>query len=176
MSDDLTKKVVTDEEACIDTETIEDDPAKPENEEVVLEEEINDLKVQLDEALNRYLRLQADFSNYKRRVEKEKEEIYQNANMELVCKILPILDSLDKAEEMGDLGAVQIFKQLMDILQKEGLESIEAIGQSFDPNYHQAIDQVDTEEYESGTVVEDFRKGYCFNGIVIRPSMVRVAK
>lgn len=178
MNEELEKKVIPDEEiTATEAETV-NDPAKPECglEEDLLADKAALLKTQLEEVKNRYLRLQADFSNYKRRVQKEKEDLFQMANSDLISKLLPVLDSLEKAEEMGDSGVLQIFKQLRDVLEKEGLKPIEAVGKPFDPTYHQAIDQVVSDEYEAGTVVEDLRKGYCFCGNLIRPSMVRVAK
>lgn len=160
-----------DSEKAADSNT--EDPAKP-NERVDLK---NDpaLEAELAEANNRYLRLQADFSNFRRRIQKEKEDLLLNANLELIRSLLPVLDSLDKAEEQGDTGTVQVFKQFNDILAKEGLEKVDALDKPFDPNFHQALDSVESDA-ESGIIVEELRKGYTFRGILIRPSMVRVAK
>jgi len=179
VSEDQEKKVTFQEAVTAnETETFID-PAKPEGsleKEEDFAEKAALLETQIEEVTKLYLRLQADFSNYKRRVEREKEDLFLTANSDLISKMLPVLDSLEKAEEMGDSGVLQIFKQLRDILEKEGLKPIDAVGKPFDPTYHQAVDQVVSDEYEAGTVVEDLRKGYCFCGNLIRPSMVRVAK
>lgn len=176
VSEDLEKQVNSTEEVDLTTENNTNDPAEPEKTNVDEAVDVALLKEQLEETNSRYLRLQADFSNFRRRTQKEKEDLLLSANQDLISKMLPVLDSLEKAEEMGDTGAVQIFKQLWDVLLKEGLEPIEAVGNPFDPNFHQALDQVESETYDSGIVVEEFRKGYSFRGTVIRPSMVRVAK
>lgn len=177
---DFTKEKTVQSNAQVDNNAT--DPAEPidqvndDGSNVEVNLECESLRLQLTEANSRFLRLQADFNNFRRRTQKEKEELFQSANLELVSKLLPVMDSLEKAEEHEDSGAVQIFKQLKDILIKEGLEPIEAIGEQFDPNFHQAIDQAETDEYESGIVIDEVRKGYSFRGILIRPSMVRVAK
>jgi len=159
-----------------------EDPAKPSNDGTVLnetdleiKEKITALEVQINESENRYLRLQADFTNFRRRVQKEKEDLLLSGNMELVKSLLPVMDSLEKAEEQGDAGTVQIFKQFTDILYKEGLAAVDALGKPFDPHFHQAIDQVECDK-ESGIIVDELRKGYTFKGVLIRPSVVRVAK
>lgn len=169
------------EEAKDLSEPCTDSPAEPSCDAATDEcekeysEEIAQLKTKLEEYENRYLRLQADFTNFRRRVQKEKEDLLLYANMELVKSLLPVMDSLENAKEQGDTGTVQILKQLTDILYKEGLEEVNAVDQPFDPEYHFAIEQVECDK-ESGVIVEELRKGYTFKGALIRPSMVRVAK
>lgn len=130
---------------------------------------------------SRYMRLMADFQNYKKRVEKEKSDIYSYANEKLVIELLNVLDNFERAlEHEGEdksfhEGMQMIFKQLLDVLEKSGLKEIEALGEEFDPNFHNAVMNEDTEEYESGKVSGVMQKGYTLNGKVIRPSMVRVA-
>lgn len=129
----------------------------------------------------RYMRLMADFQNYKKRVEKEKSDIYSYANEKLVTELLNVLDNFERAlEHEGEdksfhEGMQMIFKQLFDVLEKSGLKEIPALGEEFDPNFHNAVMNEDTEEYESGTVSGVMQKGYTLNGKVIRPSMVKVA-
>ena len=114
-----------------------------------------------DEALNtKYLRLMADFQNYKRRAEKEKGDIYAYANEKIIVELLTVMK--------------MIFKQLTDVLEKAGLEEIKAQGEDFNPNFHNAVMTEDNAEYESGKVTEVLQKGYLLNKKVIRPSMVKV--
>ncbi len=128
----------------------------------------------------KYLRLMADFQNYKKRVEKEKKDLYSYANEKLVTELLAVLDNFERAlshEETGDgfkEGMEMIFKQLVDVLEKSGLAEIAALGEDFDPNFHNAVMTEETEEYESGKVSGVLQKGYTLNGKVIRPSMVKV--
>lgn len=135
-----------------------------------------------DEELNtKYMRLMADFQNYKRRTEKEKSDIYAYANEKIVSELLDVIDNFERALEHGegDEGFVQgmnnIFKIFKGVLEKSGLEEIEALGTEFDPNFHNAVMTEDTEEYESGFVTQVLQRGYKLNGKVIRPSMVKVA-
>lgn len=130
---------------------------------------------------SRYMRLMADFQNYKKRVEKEKSDIYSYANEKLATELLVVLDNFERAlEHDGEdksfkEGMEMIFKQLFDVLEKAGLKEIPALGEDFDPNFHNAVMSEDTDEYESGKVSGVMQKGYSLNGKVIRPSMVRVA-
>ena len=135
-----------------------------------------------DEELNaKYMRLMADFQNYKRRTEKEKSDIYAYANEKLVSELLNVIDSFERALEHGEAdesfvqGMGNIFKMLKGVLEKSGLEEVEALGVEFDPNFHNAVMTEDSDEYESGFVTEVLQKGYKLNGKVIRPSMVKVA-
>ncbi len=133
-----------------------------------------------EDADTRYLRLMADFQNYKKRVEKEKSDLYSYANEKIVTGLLDVLDNFERAlaqEEIGDgfkEGMEMIFKQLSGELEKSGLAEIAALGEDFDPNFHNAVMTEETEEYESGKVSGVMQKGYTLNGKVIRPSMVKV--
>ena len=128
----------------------------------------------------RYLRLMADFQNYKKRVEKEKTDLYSYANEKLITEMLDVIDNFERALEHDDgddgfkEGMEMIFKQLSDVLEKAGLAEIPALGEEFDPNFHNAVMTEETEEYESGKVSGVMQKGYTLNGKVIRPSMVKV--
>ena len=135
-----------------------------------------------DEALNtKYLRLMADFQNYKRRTEKEKNDIYAFANEKIVSELLNVIDNFERALDAGSdgdsfvEGMNLIFKQLQGVLEKAGVVEIEALGQDFDPNFHHAVLMEDSAEYESGKVTAVLQKGYLLNNKVIRPSMVKVA-
>lgn len=130
----------------------------------------------------KYLRLMAEFQNYKRRTEKEKGELFKYASEKLVVQLVEILDNFDRAlnQSVGGgeafaAGMELIFKQLTDVLEKNGVEEIKALGEDFDPNFHNAVMMEDTTEYESGKVSDVLQKGYTLNGKVVRPSMVKVA-
>ena len=135
-----------------------------------------------DEALNmKYMRLMADFQNFKRRTEKEKSDIYAFANEKIVSELLNVIDNFERALALGQEGdsfvegMSLIFKQLQGVLEKAGVKEIEALGQEFDPNFHNAVMMEDTDEFESGKVSCVLQKGYTLNNKVIRPSMVKVA-
>ena len=136
----------------------------------------------VDAMTAKYMRLMADFQNFKKRTEKEKKDIYAFGNEKLIGSMLDVLDNFERALEQGSTdekflqGMNLIFSQLMGVLNKAGLAEIEALGTEFDPNFHSAVLAEDTEEYESGKVSGVVAKGYKLNDKVIRPSMVKVAK
>ncbi len=147
--------------------------------------EIIDKYNEISEYKDRYLRLVADFDNFRKRVRKEKEEIILNANRELISKLLPILDNIDLAEKSFEQvenleefknGVKLIFNEFRRVLELEGLEPIKTENEKFDPNFHEAIMQVETKEYEDNDIVDEFRRGYLFKGKLLRASMVSVAK
>lgn len=156
------------------------------------EEQTDELKTKLEEKIkeleelnDRFLRLQADFINYKKRVEKEKESIYAYASEELICQILPVIDNFERAlDSVNDSqkddsfykGIEMVYKQLLDILKKNGLEEINAIGEKFDPNLHHGVAQEESSEHEEDTIIEVYQKGYKLKDKVIRPSMVKISK
>lgn len=136
-----------------------------------------------EEELNtRYLRLAADFQNYRKRVEKERGDIYAFANEKIVVELLDVIDNFERAlEHSGENesfaeGMNMIFKQFKGVLEKSGLEEIIALGEQFDPNFHHAVLTENSVEYESGKVTQVLQKGYLLNKKVIRPSMVKVAE
>ena len=136
-----------------------------------------------DEDLNtKYLRLMADFQNYKKRTEMQKSEIHAYANEKIVLKLIEVMDNFERAlgadASEGDSfkqGIEMIFKQLSDVLTDAGVKEIEAESTVFDPNFHNAVMMEDTDKVESGMVSEVLQKGYTLNGKVIRPAMVKVA-
>lgn len=135
-----------------------------------------------DEDLNnKYLRLMADFQNFRRRTEKEKSDIYAYANEKIVSELLNVIDNFERALEHApeddgfSEGMKMIFKQLQDVLEKSNVKEIEALGQDFDPNFHNAVMMEDSEEFESGKVTCVLQKGYLLNDKVVRPAMVKVA-
>lgn len=145
--------------------------------------EIQRLQQELDDRQNRLLRLQADFENYRRRVRLDQEAAVKYRAQSLIENILPALDNFDRAlnieakeEETLQLlkGVEMVHRQLHDALKTEGLEVIEATGKEFDPNFHQAVMQVEDSNYESNIVVDELQKGYILKDRVIRPTMVKV--
>ena len=138
-------------------------------------------EAELAEKENRYLRLQADFENFRRRTRQEKEELANLVTQNLLKDLLPFLDNFERAlaaegsEESGlRAGVEMMYKQLVEALKKEGLEYIETKDKPFDPNFHQAVMRVEDAEKEDGTIVAELQKGYIVKGRVIRPSMVQV--
>ena len=133
----------------------------------------------------RYLRLAADFQNYKKRSEKEKSDIYAYANEKFAKGLLEVLDNFeraleqandDSAEEPFRAGMEMILSQLRNLLSGNDIEEIAALGEAFDPNFHHAVIMDESDSAESGTVTEVMQKGYKMKDRVIRPSMVKVAK
>ena len=149
-----------------------------------LHDELEKAHAETKELQERYLRSAADFENYKKRMAKEAEENRKFAKEELIKAVIPTIDNLERAithsENNAEAGALlegikMIYKQLTDTLAKFGVEQIESLGKPFDPNFHQALMQVKTNESPPNTVVTEVTKGYLLNGRLIRPSMVGVS-
>lgn len=174
------EKVVT-EETETETETVESEETAEVLEEETEKEMIE--KEQYDALYDKYLRLMAEYDNYKKRTQKEKDEIYSLGVAETVEKILPVADNLDRALNALDEtekttfseGVEMVYKQFFEILIKMGVSEIEALGAQFDPNMHNAVMHIDDEAYDANVVVEQFMKGYMYKEKVIRHSMVKVA-
>jgi len=147
-----------------------------------LQKNLSEAQSQAAEYKDGWQRSVADFQNYRRRVEAEKAETYQLAVGSIIKRYLPVLDDMERAIESrpADLawadGVELICRKLSSILEAEGLKRIEAEGQKFDPNFHEAISQEPVEGLESGTVLDVIRNGYMLGEHVIRPAMVRVAQ
>jgi molecular chaperone GrpE len=163
------------------TETVEAEVIEPEPE---VRSETEQLKALADENHQRFLRAQADFDNFRRRSRQEKEEFAKYASLKLIEQLLPVVDNFERAlaaaRDITDPDALQkgvdmIFRQLGQILEQEGLKPIDAVGQPFNPEYHQAIMQVESAEHEEGIVVEEIQKGYYLKDKVLRPTMVKVS-
>ncbi|MFD2172137.1 nucleotide exchange factor GrpE [Tumebacillus lipolyticus] len=146
--------------------------------------EIERLAAEAEDHKTRYLRAQADFDNFRRRSRQEKEEFAAYANVSLIEELLPVLDTFEmalKTSEESDIktllsGVEMVFRQLTTALEKNGLAPIEAVGQPFDPNFHEGVMQVQSDEHPSNTVVMELRKGYRVKDKVVRPSMVQVSQ
>ncbi|PAK55547.1 nucleotide exchange factor GrpE [Paenibacillus sp. 7541] len=148
------------------------------------QEEIERLQNELSETQQRALRAQADFDNFRRRTQKEKEELAKYASSKLIQELLPVIDNFERAlQASGDnpefesfsKGVNMIFRQMEQILAAEGLTAMNSVGQPFNPEFHQAIMQVESDEHEEGIVVEEVQKGYMLKDKVLRPAMVKVS-
>ncbi len=132
----------------------------------------------------RYLRLMAEFQNFKKRAAKEKSDIHAYANEKIIGELLPVLDNFERAlssnaaddPEAYAKGMAMICEQMKTALEKAGLKEIEALGKEFNPTMHNAVISEESEEHESGFVSKELQKGYTLNGKVVRPTMVAVAK
>lgn len=135
-------------------------------------------KTELQELLQRR---QAEFENFRRRVEREKAEVFEYASMDAVKSMLPILDDFERAlkAESSDKeyarGMELIYQRFSDVLKKLGLESISTKDSLFDPHLHHAVDMVETDEHPDHTILDEYQRGYYFKGRLLRPAMVKVA-
>lgn len=144
---------------------------------------MDEARAEIGDLSERLLRLQADFENFRKRAQREKDEARQFANQSLIEKQLPILDNFEMAlaaakdadPALRD-GVQMIYDQLLGILRDSGVETIDATGEDFDPNLHEAISQQETTEAEPGTVVEQVQRGYRLHERLVRPARVVVAK
>lgn len=167
------------------------DKNKEENkkgEVTISKEEYHNLKNKIKELENqkeRMLRVSAEYENAKKRLQKEKEDFVKFANEKLVSKLLTILDDFERALDSADQGhnlenvieGVKMIKsQFFSVLKESGLEKIKAKNEKFDPNFHEAVDFTETDEYKNDTVIEVFQPGYLFKGRLVRPSVVKIAK
>jgi molecular chaperone GrpE len=130
---------------------------------------------------DRMLRARAEFDNARRRAERERSEFLQFAAMDLIKELLPVVDDFERAlkVETADRdyakGVELIYQRLLETLKKIGLEPIDTTGQRFDPNLHQAVDRVETEEADDMAILSEYQRGYNFKGKLLRPAMVKVA-
>lgn len=171
-----TKKKETIEEPIEETEVLEQEIQESEENKELLE-----LKAKYDELYDKHLRTLAEYDNFKKRTQKEKDELYTIAVCDTIEKMLPVVDNLERAVEAQAEktpfyeGVCLVEKQLFEILEKIGVSKIEALGEAFDPNVHNAVMHIDDEEKGPGEIVEEFAKGYKLKEKVIRYSMVKVA-
>ena len=141
------------------------------------------LKDMIKEKEDHYLRVMADFDNYRKRMEKDIESKKREGEKELVLELLEIVDNLERAlgPEAGDPNSFKegirvIYQQLVDILKKHGAFPFKSIGGEFDPRFHEAIGSMESDEFPSGIIGEELRRGYFFKENLLRPSLVRVVK
>lgn len=166
-------------------ETAEEAPLKHKDKKKVkkLEAEIEKLQAQVAEEQDKYMRLYAEYDNFRRRSAKERESVYADAYADALEKILPIIDNLERAAQYSSedpdssmaKGIELTIKSCVEALNKMGVYEIEALGKTFDPNFHNAVMHVDDDAYGESEIVEVFMKGYIKGDKVLRFSMVKVA-
>lgn len=147
-----------------------------------LQSELADKQRLIEEHIDRYKRLQADFENLRRRTRQEKEELSCIVAQNLLLDLLPVVDNFERAlssaatEDSSKmlLGVEMIHRQFFQILEKCGLTKVEAVGEIFDPQKHEAVMRIEDETQADGTVIEELQKGYAVKGKIIRPTMVKV--
>ncbi|MCS6815453.1 MAG: nucleotide exchange factor GrpE [Cyanobacteria bacterium] len=150
-----------------------------------LESEIAELKAQLEERTNLYIRLQADFDNFRKRTQREKEELDLQVKCSTIAELLPVVDNFDRArsqlkpqtEEATNIHKSYqgVYKQLVDCLKRIGVSPMRSEGQEFDPSLHEAVIREPTDQYPEGTVIEELVRGYVLGEKVLRHAMVKVA-
>jgi molecular chaperone GrpE len=147
------------------------------------EADVAKLATDLEDLRQTLLRRQADFDNYKKRIERERGEDHKRATARVIEVLIPVIDGFEHAlaahreaeYENYRRGFELIYKQLLENVAKLGAERVEPVGKPFDPHLHQAMDRTETVEHEDGTVLQVFQPGYVFHGRVLRPAMVGVA-
>ena len=173
------------EETLAEAEPRDEKPTEESNELKALRQELEEQKAKAAEYLDGWQRARAEFANYKKRIEKEQEDMIKSANGAFIAKLLPVMDDLERAFQtlpidlMGMTwleGIALIQRKLQVLLEQEGATVIEAEGQMFDPTLHQAVTHEESEEHEEGQIIGEVQKGYKMGDKVLRPSLVRVAK
>ena len=169
---EATEATETAEETKEEEAATEEQPAEKDKKDILIEE-LND----------KYMRTFAEFDNFRKRTEKEKAAMFEVGAKSIVEKILPIVDSFErglatlseeeKSQPFAD-GMDKVYKQMVKALEEAGVTPIEAVGKEFDPNLHNAVMQVESEEYEEGVIAQELLKGYMYRDTVVRYSMVAV--
>lgn len=148
-----------------------------------LEKELKETKGELDKQKDMFIRLQAETDNFRKRLSREKEDFSQYANERLFKALIPIFDNFERALEAPSSdsktlkeGLNMILKQFSSFLEKEKVEPIKAIGEKFDPAFHEALTSEESDDHEEGIIINQFIKGYTINNRVLRPSQVVISK
>lgn len=169
-------------EEDISAEVTEDGNAAAET--LSLEEQLEAAEAKAAEYLEGWQRARAEFANARKRMDKERAAAYGNAKVDIMTSLLPIIDDFERAIETAPPevsenswyeGIELVSRKLLNLLEKEGIERIETVGQPFDPNFHEAIMQESSDEYESGIIVRELQSGYKLEDRVVRPALVVVA-
>lgn len=177
-----------DENNALEVEQVQDQ-AEPETkidaDDHRLQNELKETQAKANEYLEGWQRARAEFANYKRRIERDQAQVYQNAAGNIIKRYLEILDDLERAlknrppEGEGAVwseGIELIYRKLQAILESEGVKPIDALNQAFDPNQHEAISLEESAEHDSGQVIDVLQQGYLIGDRVLRPALVRVAR
>jgi len=173
----MEEKVTKDTESTAEEKT-EKKEKKPDKKE--LEAQVASLKTELAEQNDKYLRMAAEYDNFRRRSREEKDSIYENALVDTVGELLPIIDNLERAALYDDgekvkEGLLMTAKSAIAVFEKMGVEDFGKVGDTFDPNIHNAVLHVEDESFGEGEIVEVFQKGYKKGKHIIRFAMVKVA-
>ena len=181
----------TAEASAENTETPEDGEASEEKDKKGFfsgrkkEKKEDAVKAQINELQDKVMRQMAEFENFRKRTDKEKQAMFDTGAKSVIEKILPVVDNFERGlatvpeeskEDPFVDGMNRIYKQLMTELENIGVKPIEAVGQEFDPNLHNAVMQVESDEYESGVIAQELQKGYTYHDMVVRHSMVGVVQ
>jgi molecular chaperone GrpE len=159
--------------------------AKKTSEKTKLRDELQKKETELNLKQEQLLRVAAEFDNYKKRITRDFADLIRTANENLIKQLLPVLDNLERALDHSKTdsnsnslheGVEMIFGQLLEILGKEGMKPLEAVGKSFDPHLHEAVMQIEDDKHPSGSVVNEIEKGYMLNDKVLRHTKVAVNK
>jgi molecular chaperone GrpE len=184
-----TEKVKVEEEAPADQEITEvevvEEAEAGEEELAARQRELAEARAQAEEYLDGWQRARAELANYKKRVDQDQENARQMANVNLLSKLLPVLDDFERAfqtvppelaEETWVEGMNMVRRKLQQVIEQDGVTPIETEGQTFDPTYHEAVTYEEMEGYEEGQIIAEVQKGYKIGERVLRPALVRVAK
>ena len=180
--DDAQEKEIEEESSEAEPEEKE---APGEEKDLTPDQEMARMQQEVEQANDMMLRLAAELDNYKKRVGKERESLIRYAAQDVLQELIPVLDNFERAIESADKskdfvsfleGVKMIYKNMYDVMGRKGLVRIDAVGETFDPNIHEAVMQVTSEEHPENVVVEELQKGYMLHDRVIRPSMVVVSK
>ena len=189
---DAERPLVDDLDDKIEIEFVDVDEPEPERQPTPVDaapaegadgDELRRVKAEIDHLREMYLRKLAEFDNYRKRIDRERQELRRTAAEGLVSELLPVLDNFERAVQHAEEsepaafreGVAMIARQFADILQRSGLETIDPTGQRFDPELHEAVQRIEGSEYAPGSIVGVFSRGYLFGGRLIRPAMVTVA-
>lgn len=180
----LEQEEIVKEEAIEEAEETPEQEETEKNDEVSLEDELLSMKEQVEESENKYLKLYAEFENFKRRNRQEAELNSKYKDQKFAENLLPVIDNLERALAIDgtdesfialNKGVEMVYKNLVEILEKHDIKAIDALNQPFDPNFHQAV-MTEATDKESNIVIEEFQKGYILKDRVIRPTMVKVSE
>ena len=188
MNDDLNENTPTQRQAQMDTDPAADakaeQPPMPDTIEA-LQAELESQRAKAAEYMDGWQRARAEFVNYRKRVEREREDTFQHATIAVLKKLLPVIDDFDRAMSNipGELehntwvhGVQMVGQKCHTLLDSHQLQEVDPVGEAFDPNLHEAIGTEDTTEVESGHITAVLQKGYVYGEQVVRPALVRVAK
>ena len=178
------------EDSCCCSAGEDGEKERSPGDELTAEDELNSLRIRLEEQtnlaaeyFNSLARVQADYDNFKRRTRQEKEDLYKYASEQLIVALLPVLDNFDRAmaaEAKGvedfKSGVEMIHRQLWNVLHEEGLALVPAVGEPFDPKWHEAVMQEESDEHPENTVLLELQRGYQLKEKLIRVSMVKISK